>query len=85
MPVPDPIWDLSVLTGPDRYIVLTKDPFTTRLFNGFDQAFPSDDPLDDPDFDPVDYINSLFPNEQALVKLDDFVRACVGVWACVCS
>eukprot|EP00729_Bicosta_minor_P012793 gene12793-9347_t len=36
------------------------------------QAFPSDDPLDNPDFDPVDYINSLFPNEQALVKLDDF-------------
>lgn len=38
----------------------------------FPKAFPSDDPLDNPDFDPVDYINSLFPNEQALVKLDDF-------------
>lgn len=26
--------------------------------------FPSDDPLDKPDFDTVAYINSLFPNEQ---------------------
>ena len=35
------------------------------------EIFPSDDPLDTPDFDPVDYINELFPTEQSLVNLDD--------------
>jgi hypothetical protein len=27
------------------------------------ELFPSDDPLDDPNFDPVAYINQKFPNE----------------------
>ena len=35
------------------------------------EVFPSDDPLDAPDFDPVDYINEMFPTEQSLVNLDD--------------
>ena len=35
------------------------------------EIFPSDDPLDAPDFDPVDYINEMFPTEQSLVNLDD--------------
>ncbi len=28
------------------------------------QVLPSQDPLDSPDFNPVDYINQLFPTEQ---------------------
>ena len=32
--------------------------------------FQSDDPLDASDFDPVDYINVIFPNEQALASVD---------------
>eukprot|EP00049_Salpingoeca_infusionum_P007666 m.124645 g.124645 ORF g.124645 m.124645 type:complete len:849 (-) comp13779_c0_seq3:48-2594(-) len=35
------------------------------------ELFPCDDPLDDPDFDPIQYINTLFPNEQALSSLDE--------------
>lgn len=32
---------------------------------------PSTDPLDQSDFDPVTYINSIFPNEQSLANVDD--------------
>ncbi len=34
---------------------------------------PSDDPLDKPDFDLVEYINELFPNEQSLSNLDEII------------
>ena len=37
------------------------------------QVLPSDDPLDRQDFNPVDYINSLFPTEQSLSNIDDVV------------
>lgn len=37
------------------------------------QVLTSDDPLDRPDFNPVDYINSLFPTEQSLSNIDDVV------------
>lgn len=31
------------------------------------------DPLDQPDFNEVDYINSLFPTEQSLSSIDEVV------------
>ncbi len=34
---------------------------------------PSDDPLDVADFNPVDYINSLFPTEQSLSNIDQVI------------
>lgn len=37
------------------------------------QVLPSEDPLDRPDFNPVDYINTLFPTEQSLSNIDDVV------------
>ncbi len=36
---------------------------------------PSDDPLDKPDFDLVEYINELFPNEQSLSSIDETINA----------
>ncbi len=36
-------------------------------------VLPSDDPLDRPDFDSVDYINEMFPTEQSLGGLDDVI------------
>jgi vacuolar protein sorting-associated protein 53 len=36
---------------------------------------PSDDPLEKPDFDLVEYINELFPNEQSLSNIDEVIRA----------
>lgn len=34
---------------------------------------PSKDPLDEPDFNCIDYINSLFPTEQSLSNIDEVV------------
>ena len=35
---------------------------------------PSNDPLDQPTFDSVDYINTMFPTEQSLVNIDDAIH-----------
>ena len=50
-----------------------KDPlvYPAEVQAAINEIFPSDDPLDAPDFDPVDYINEMFPTEQSLVNLDD--------------
>ena len=37
------------------------------------EQFPSDDPFDAPDFDPVEFLNRTFPNESSLTMLDPFV------------
>lgn len=39
------------------------------------QILPSNDPLDKPDFDPIDYINNLFPTEQSLTNIDDVINS----------
>lgn len=31
------------------------------------EILPSADALDSPEFNPIDYINSMFPNEQSLI------------------
>ncbi|XP_063986761.1 vacuolar protein sorting-associated protein 53 homolog isoform X2 [Diachasmimorpha longicaudata] len=38
------------------------------------KVLPSTDPLDQPNFNAVDYINSLFPTEQSLSNIDDVVN-----------
>jgi len=37
-------------------------------------VIPSSDPLDRPDFNAVEYINTLFPTEQSLANIDDVVN-----------
>ncbi|XP_072548113.1 vacuolar protein sorting-associated protein 53 homolog [Salminus brasiliensis] len=39
-----------------------------------EQVFPSQDPLDRPDFNAVEYINTLFPTEQSLANIDEVVN-----------
>lgn len=39
-----------------------------------EQVLASDDPLDKSDFDLVNYINELFPNEQSLSNIDDVLN-----------
>lgn len=39
-----------------------------------EQVFPNQDPLDRPDFNAVEYINTLFPTEQSLANIDDVVN-----------
>ena len=38
-----------------------------------EEIIPSDDTLDRPNFDIVDYINELFPTEQSLSNIDDVI------------
>ena len=40
------------------------------LEKSLQELFPSNDPLDALDFDPVSYINSIFPTEQSLTKIE---------------
>ncbi|KAF6202809.1 hypothetical protein GE061_003212 [Apolygus lucorum] len=48
--------------------------FPEEVQKAIDQVIPSADPLDQPDFDPVNYINSIFPTEQSLSNLDEFLN-----------
>ncbi|XP_005102675.1 vacuolar protein sorting-associated protein 53 homolog [Aplysia californica] len=47
--------------------------FPPEVQEAIEQVLPSNDPLDKPDFNPVDYINTLFPTEQSLSNIDDIV------------
>ncbi|XP_021916800.1 vacuolar protein sorting-associated protein 53 homolog [Zootermopsis nevadensis] len=48
--------------------------FPPEVQNAIEQVLPSNDPLDQPDFNAVDYINTLFPTEQSLSNIDDVVN-----------
>lgn len=43
----------------------------SNLKKVLDTLFPSSDPLDKPEFDPVGYINAMFPTEQDLNNIED--------------
>uniref|UniRef100_A0A0B7A4F2 Vps53 N-terminal domain-containing protein n=1 Tax=Arion vulgaris TaxID=1028688 RepID=A0A0B7A4F2_9EUPU len=47
--------------------------FPAEVQEAIEQVLPSNDPLDRPDFNPVDYINTLFPTEQSLSNIDEVV------------
>ncbi|ESO97342.1 hypothetical protein LOTGIDRAFT_214182 [Lottia gigantea] len=47
--------------------------FSPEVQDAIDQVLPTSDPLDRSDFNPVDYINTLFPTEQSLANIDDVV------------
>ena len=47
--------------------------FPKEVEDAIAAVLPSDDPLDQPDFSTVDYINQCFPTEQSLNNLDDQV------------
>ena len=47
--------------------------FPKEVEDAIAAVLPSEDPLDQPDFSTVDYINQSFPTEQSLNNLDDQV------------
>ncbi|XP_050525562.1 vacuolar protein sorting-associated protein 53 homolog [Daktulosphaira vitifoliae] len=49
--------------------------YSMDVQKAIDEILPSDDPLDNPDFDTIDYINKLFPTEQSLVNIDDVINS----------
>ena len=48
--------------------------FPPEVDRAIEEVFPSQDPLDQPDFDATEYINKLFPTEQSLNNLDDVMN-----------
>lgn len=48
--------------------------YSPEVEEAISQVFKSDDPLDSKDFNPVDYINSVFPTEQSLANIDEVVN-----------
>ncbi|XP_044261324.1 vacuolar protein sorting-associated protein 53 homolog [Tribolium madens] len=54
--------------SPDLFI-----NFTPEVQKAISEVLPSKDPLDEPDFNSIDYINSLFPTEQSLSNIDEVV------------
>ena len=67
VPVADNEMDDS-LDGPDLSVELTPE-----LLNILDSVLPSEEPLDQPDFDIVAHINQLFPTEQSLASIDNVI------------
>ena len=51
----------------------TNPRFSEEVQNVIASVFPSSDPLEQADFNVVDYINTLFPNEQSLSNIDEVV------------
>ena len=49
------------------------DSFPVELDNLLSEILPSDDPLDDPNFNPIDYINKIFPNGKSFEELNLFL------------
>ncbi|KAL4143131.1 hypothetical protein QTP88_005495 [Uroleucon formosanum] len=49
--------------------------YSVEVQKAIDEILPSDDPLDKPDFDTIDYINNLFPTEQSLTNIDDVINS----------
>ncbi|XP_065201142.1 vacuolar protein sorting-associated protein 53 homolog [Planococcus citri] len=47
--------------------------FSDEVQNAIEQVVPSDDTLDVADFNPIDYINSIFPTEQSLSNIDQVI------------
>ncbi|CAG9818693.1 unnamed protein product [Phaedon cochleariae] len=47
--------------------------FPPLVQKAIEKVLPSKDPLDEPDFNSIDYINSLFPTEQSLSNIDEVV------------
>ncbi|XP_039437386.1 vacuolar protein sorting-associated protein 53 homolog [Culex pipiens pallens] len=52
---------------------INKIVLSDEVQRAIEQVLQSSDPLDHPDFDPTDYVNQLFPNEQSLSNIDDVI------------
>ena len=57
---------LNLTSEPSQVVV----EFPEAVQAAINEVFPEDDPLDAPDFNPIDYINQMFPTEQSLSNLD---------------
>ena len=61
------------MTSTDPTSVDAMITFPAEVQAAINEVLPSHDPLDQPDFSAVDYINAQFPTEQSLANLDDVI------------
>lgn len=54
--------------------LLNENFFPPDVLVAISNILPSDDALDKPDFDLVEYINEIFPNEQSLSNIDEIIK-----------
>ena len=52
---------------------LNDNVLAAEVQQAISSILPNEDPLDKPDFDLVEYINELFPNEQSLSNIDEII------------
>uniref|UniRef100_A0A1Q3F4F8 Vacuolar protein sorting-associated protein 53 homolog n=1 Tax=Culex tarsalis TaxID=7177 RepID=A0A1Q3F4F8_CULTA len=52
---------------------INKIVLSDEVQRAIEQVLQSSDPLDAPEFDPTEYVNQLFPNEQSLSNIDDVI------------
>eukprot|EP00111_Clytia_hemisphaerica_P017186 TCONS_00050876-protein len=62
----------SILSGEEKE-VLDGLEFPEEVEEALKEVISGTDPLDGKDFNPVDYINALFPTEQSLANIDEVV------------
>lgn len=65
--------DLDDDIAVDEDILNSFIKFPPEVQHAIEQVLPSSDPLDSPNFNPVDYINNLFPSEQSLSNVDEVI------------
>ncbi|XP_016955007.1 vacuolar protein sorting-associated protein 53 homolog [Drosophila biarmipes] len=58
----------------ERMVANNKIHFTKEVKQVIDKVLKTEDPMDAPDFNTVDYINQLFPNEQSLAGIDETIQ-----------
>ncbi|XP_030383162.1 vacuolar protein sorting-associated protein 53 homolog [Scaptodrosophila lebanonensis] len=65
---------LEVDGAADKTLGSNKIHFSKEVKQVIDKVLKTDDPMDATDFNTVDYINQLFPNEQSLVGIDETIQ-----------
>lgn len=68
------VTDDYLLNASDKGQTDIETAIGTTAETSIEQMLSTDDPLDKPDFNSVDYINSLFPSEQSLSNIDDVLN-----------
>lgn len=73
----DPIATASICevnkTSPNTDDRINKIILSDEVQSAIEHVLQSTDPLDQPDFIEIDYINQIFPNEQSLSNIDDVI------------
>ena len=58
-------------SGVDKGSPVESVPLSPEVIQAITELFPSSDPLDQVNFDPIEYINNRFPTQQSMSQLDD--------------